>query len=1167
MGTELRRPALALGVYGSIFLLALACYAQLPNDRSADPSGRTPRPVLTPVAKGATPQIGTRLIEGVARSSSLSLKPSLPASTQLLQSHIFFERNDGQADRQVLYLSHGSHYSLFLTRTAATIVLPALQKKGPVAAMRPTRYFRLHFESTNPQTEVTGIEALPGTSNYFSGSDPKHWHTHVPQFAKVRYSNLYPGIDLIFYFRDGQLEYDVIASPGADASAISLRTEGANPSLTGEGDVAIKIGAKEVVRLRKPYAFQGGAGASVVPTSYSLHHGKLSFALGDYDRGRRLVIDPALIFSTFITSNCSTCSDNINDITADNTGVYLTGQTNAVSFPATANGPTPGTVQGPQTFVVKLDPTGSQVLYSVFLGNSGGQSIAVDAVGSAYVSGSAFFPTASGVPAFPLTSGVFSSTVPSNVSGSAAYAAKLSTDGSTILYSTLLQQPLPNPVSFPQVVSPSKIAVDSTGALYIGGVATVSEFSPDFTSSWMPLPVTLGAFQTTPGAAFVLKLNPNASGLAYATYVDGTVGPNLPGGSVAGIVVDSSGDAFVTGSTPDENFPTTPGAYQTSNPATLGFDSAFVMELNPSGTAPVYSTFFGTPGETNTEAFGLAVDLHGQAVITGFSGGSLPVTPNAFCGNSTSAYAGFVAKFMADGSGLVYATTLCGGDSQGASVAVDSTGAAYVVGTTDFPATFQPILLQPIQGYAPSGSANVALKLDTAGALQWSTFLGQYFFGAIFSHSKVAVDGTGAVYVIAYSNLPPTPDSLGPPSPNPGAGQPNDGAAGNFLVKIAPSLGAPVPIVSPPQVSFAGQNVGTTSAPADVQVGNFGDAPVSPRVSITGDFSETDNCSVAVPGGQKCDINVVFTPTVTGTRNGVLTVSFGGNIPSQTIPLLGNAGAPAVSLSPTSLTFGDQATGTTSGAQQVTVTNSGTGPLILSSIQTTSQFAATNTCGAPVAPAGSCTIQVTFTPSASGAQTGTLTIADNAPDSPQVVTLAGNAASQGIGLGVASGGSSSATVAAGATATYALSIGGVGVSGTGSLTCTGAPTGAVCSVPATVPLNASSASTFNASVTTTPRSSAAFYLHGSAPWLWALAVFGCVSFLKKAPTRRSPIARLGFVPLFVLAGALCSCGGGSSTSPAPTPNPNGTPAGTYTIVITAKSGTTTQTQNLTLTVQ
>jgi hypothetical protein len=367
------------------------------------------------------------------------------------------------------------------------------------------------------------------------------------------------------------------------------------------------------------------------------------------------------------------------------------------------------------------------------------------------------------------------------------------------------------------------------------------------------------------------------------------------------------------------------------------------------------------------------------------------------------------------------------------------------------------------------------------------------------------------------------------------------------------------------------QNVGTASSPADVQVGNFGDAPTSPGVSITGDFSETDNCSVAVPGGEKCDINVVFTPTATGTRTGTLTIAFNGNIPSQTIPLTGNAGAPAVSLSPTSLSFGDQANGTTSAAQQVMVTNGGTGPLILSSIQTSSEFAATNTCGAPVAPAGNCKIQVTFTPSASGTQTGTLTIADNATDSPQIVALTGNMASPspppGIGLGVASGGSASATVTAGATATYALSIGGSGMSGTASLTCTGAPTGAVCSVPATVSLNASSASTFNASVTTTSRSPLGFYRRGSAPWLWAMAIFGSLILFKGAPPQQFPLSRLRLAPFLVLIVALCSCGGGRSTSPAPTPNPSATPAGTYTLVITAKSGTDTQTQNLTLTVQ
>lgn len=678
------------------------------------------RATPAPVIQRTPPLAGVNAIQSVAVSSSLPLKPSVPATNHLLQGHILFERNDGQADSQVLYLSHGSGYTLFLTRTGATIVLPEMPTKGPGVTARRASFFRLRFGGANPRTDVSGLETLPGTSNYFSGSDPKLWHTRIPQFAKVRYSNLYPGVDLTFYFREGQLEYDVIASPGADLSAVNLQIEGANPSLTREGDVSIKMGANELVRLPKPYAYQSGAAATVVPTNYSLHYGRMSFALGDYDRSRPLVIDPALIFATVVTSNCGTCTDVISDMAADNTGVYLTGSTNAAIFPATASGPASSDPHVTQTFVVKLDPTGSQVLYSTFLSSSSGQSITVDTLGSAYVSGNAYF----GTPPFPLTTGVFSGSVPPNASGlGAAYAAKLSPDGSTISYSTFLQQPTSNgaPAANAQVVNPAKIAVDSTGALYITGTAIPNPYN-EYSSIRMPLPVTVGAFQTTPGADFVLKLNPNASGFDYATYIDGTSNADP---YVAGVAVDSSGDAFVAGSATVTGFPTTSGAYQTSS------GGAFVMELNPNGTAQVYSTFF----VADSQAFGLAVDSQGQAVITGDSSGTLPVTSNAFCGNiSSGSYTGFVTKFKADGSGLIYTTTLCGGDPQGASVAVDSTGAAYVLGIAATPADFQPFLLQPIQGYVPTGLgapdiANIAVKLDTSGNLQWSTFLGQKHLG------------------------------------------------------------------------------------------------------------------------------------------------------------------------------------------------------------------------------------------------------------------------------------------------------------------------------------------------------------------------------------------------------------------------------------------------------
>jgi hypothetical protein len=1095
------------------------------------------------------------------------------ARASLNTAQLFFERNDGQVDHEVMYISRTSRYSIFLTRTGLTVVMAQPGKDSDVLPANRC-YFRLTFENANSQAQVAGTERLPGISNYFTGSDPKQWHTHIQQFAKVRYAQLYPGIDLIFYFRGGQLEYDLVGFPGANLTAVHFRIKGGSASLTRAGDAAIKIGGHEVVRWAKPHAYQEGSSTTAVTAHYSLHQDQLSFAVDHYDHMQPLVIDPALIFATYITSNC--CNDQLNDIAADNTGIYLTGQTNASSFPATANGTTPTATQNYQTFVVKLDPTGSHILYSTFLSTSAGQAITVDGLGSAYVSGIAYM----GSPAFPLTSGVFSGTVPTNAGLlPVGYATKLSPDGSTILYSTLLQQPTANGsfVSTPYVVSPSKIAVDSTGALYVGGISAPDGTIHDSQSVWMPLPVTVGAFGTTPGIGFVLKLNPNASGLGYATYIDGVGASHT---SVAGIAVDSAGDAFVAGSSAGSNFPTTPGAYQTSG-ANNGYYFAFVTKLNATGTAQVYSTLFGS-GDSNLQGFGLGVDPQGRAVLAGFAVGDLPVTSGTICGASpppASAEQGFVTKFTADGSGLVYSTSVCTSGSSTSSVAVDSTGAAYIVGATQSAAQFAPVLLNPIQGYVPSTTnpVNILLKVDTSGSLQWSTFLGIEQSGSYPTTNKLAIDGTGAVYVLANSDIPPTANSIGPRSLAPGV--PYNIETLDYLLKIAPSLGAPVPLTIPNQVSFGSENVGVPSTAVDVSVENFGDAPMSPGLSITGDFSEADNCNAGIPGGEKCDANVVFTPTATGNRTGALTISFSGNIPSQTVALSGIGTAPAVSLSPTTLSFGAQAIGTTSGQQQVTVTNSGTGPLTISSLQSTVQFAATSTCGAPVAAGSACTIQVTFTPSASGTQTGTLTITDNAANSPQTVSLTGN---QPAGFSVTAPGgsaSTSASVSAGQTATYNLSVSGTyGFSGGVNFTCSGAPANSKCSVTPN-PANISSTSPVAVSVSVVTQAASSVFLRPEPPTSFprpyaplgiavACALLLSCAFPLLANRRKFSYAAAAFALTFLTV-AFAGCGGGSSSSstgPTQPSNP-GTAAGQYMLTVTGTSGPLSQSMNLSLTVK
>lgn len=1076
-------------------------------------------------------------------------------TAQTFRRPSYFERNDGQVDPAILYFSRGPGYSLFLTRTGATIVLSTSANEESRKGEEHSNSLQLSFAGANPDTTVTGVEQLPGKSNYFEGSDPKLWHTNIPQYAKVRYANLYPGIDLVFYSRDGHLEYDVNAASGADISRVQIRADRAEMRLTKDGDVVFQPGRFQPVRLVKPRAFQPDEHGNAVGVKYRLHEGRLSFVVDRFDGKAPLTIDPALIFSASLNSG------TVAQMAVDSSGVYLTGQ---------AEDPT---TMEPQTFILKLDPTGSQVIYETFLSSSTSSSIAVDGQGSVYVVGSATVPpTATGTAPFPLTKGVFSGTVPATPHQfSVPFAAKLSADGSTLLYSTLLQQPTPNATLVPsqqqQGLVPSSVAVDSSGALYVVGI--IAAVTPP--SIWMQLPVTTGAFETSPnpaGNGFVMKVNSDATGLDYSTYLDAT--------SVDGLglelALDSSGDAYITGGATSA-FQPTAGAYQST------LSDSFVMELNPAGTAPVYATFFG-PYDVASASFtvttSIAVDSSGEAVISGTSSGTLPVTATAFCGNpsvpsGSDFFSGFVAKLTAGGSGLAYLSTLCGNDANGGSVAVDSAGNIYLLDTTADPTSFEPVLLNPVEGYIvspPSGNSTtmVALKMDNAGSLQWSTFLGTDVESTnLQCGCEIAVDSTGAAYIFGADFLFPTTANA--------VGAPNGRL--NRLLKIAPALGAPVPIVTPNVVSFGNQNVSSASASMDVHVGNFGDTPMSPLIAVSGDFSENNTCANTVAGGQKCDVNVIFTPTATGTRNGTLTVSFGGSIPSQTVSLGGTGTAPVVTLAPASLSFGDQTTGTTSGAEQVTITNDGTGPLSISSFQTTSEFAATNTCGGPVAAGNSCSVQVTFTPTASGSQTGTLTITDNAPNSPQTVALAGN---QPANFAISSGSSStSATVTAGQPATYGLTVTGMnGFSGAVNFTCTGAPANASCSVSPN-PANITGNTAASVSVTIATQAASAvppvwpqWPNHRHRTYQPLIGLLGLALLIWLA----TPNRRVQFLTSYVSAGALLillavcvACGSGSGSSPSPSqPSQPGTPSGQYTITVTGSSSSISQSMKLTLTV-
>jgi hypothetical protein len=691
-----------------------------------------------------------------------------------------FEANEGQTDQRVRFLARGSGYSLFLTSNEAVLALrrpggnatqashsnPAiLRAMEPVpagsripnvvarSALIPSRAAELTTNSalTTPESrasniepatqailrmrlvgakaaaKMTGLGELPGKSNYFLGNDPKKWRTNVRNYTKVKYEKVYPGVDLVYHGNQQQLEYDFVVQPGADPQQIAFQissaefkpanaVEAETVRIDRNGDLVVPADGGEL-RFHKPVVYQpmtykrqmtAAAGRRVIEANYVLRGGeRIGFQLADYDRKRPVIIDPTLVYSSYLGGS----SDDLGSAVAvDALGnAYVTGETFSADFPTTSGAfqsVKPGDVSN--AFVTKLNAAGSAVVYSTYLGGNdlngvSGRGIAVDASGNAYVRGftnSIDFPTTPG--AFQRTFG----------GGEDAFVTKLNASGSALVYSTYL-----GGSGFDGGFDGGGIAIDAAGNAYVTGTTTSGDF-----------PTTPGAFQTTPGDgfgrvqdAFVSKLNAAGSALVYSTYL----GATDTGGF--GIAVDAKGNAFVAGFTNSADFPTTPGAFQTTYG---GLGEAFVTKLNIAGSGLLYSTYLG--GSGGARATAIAVDAAGNAFVTGHtSNTNFPTTLGAFqttcggCNLGTDSGDAFITKLNPSGSALVYSTFLGGsGDEAGNGIAIDASGNAYVTGFTnsgDFPTTraaFQA-------AYGGGVSDAFVSKLNAAGsALVYSTYLG-----------------------------------------------------------------------------------------------------------------------------------------------------------------------------------------------------------------------------------------------------------------------------------------------------------------------------------------------------------------------------------------------------------------------------------------------------------
>jgi len=686
-----------------------------------------------------------RIITLLAFVASFAFPFAAAAEARLSQSYgrlpLHFEANQGQTHQDVRFLARGPGYSLYLTAGEAVLVLakpnpdakrdlrstperPGAQPRGTPVVVR------MSLVGAASKPLVSGLDELPGKANYLIGK-PAKWRTNVPTYAKVHYREVYPGIDLVYYGNQRQLEYDFVVSPGANPERIVLGFQGAERlEINAEGELVLHA-TGEVIRQRAPVIYQVIDGVRTnIEGRYVLKDAhRVGFQVAAYDPSRPLVIDPTLVYATYLGGSGW---DYGVGIAVDAAGsAYVTGSTSSTDFP-TAN-PLQAAKAGFQNaFVTKLNPTGSALVYSTYLGGSGadvGVGIAVDAAGAAYVTGqtsSTDFPTVN-----PLQAAYGG--------GSDAFVSKLDAAGSALLYSTYLGGSGSD--------SGYGIAVDTLGNAYVTGETRSTD-----------LPTTPGAIQTTYGGscvncvgdAFVTKLDATGSALVYSTYLGGSSGDEG-----FGIAVDAAGSAYVTGGTGSADFPTTAGAFQT----TYGGGDAFVTKLNATGTALVYSTYLG--GSRGDGGFGIAVDAAGSAYVTGATTSIDFPTANPL----QAAYGGggiyggadaFVTKLNATGTALVYSTYLGGsGNDYGSGIAVDAAGSAYVTGatnSTDFPTA------NPSQaaygGGVPEGGGNYGSdafvsKLDATGsALLYSTYLG----GSDNEYGRgIAVDTAGAAYVTGFT--------------------------------------------------------------------------------------------------------------------------------------------------------------------------------------------------------------------------------------------------------------------------------------------------------------------------------------------------------------------------------------------------------------------------------
>jgi hypothetical protein len=647
-----------------------------------------------------------------------------------------FEANLGQFDSQVDFVARSPGYTTFLTPTEAVFRIQESSNGSDLKETVTGAAVRMQIVGGQEAPRVEGQQKLPGISNYFVGNDPNNWHTNVSSYARVEYSGVYPGIDLVYYgTSDQQLEYDFVVAPGANPNTITLNFAGAETIETNpSGDLILHTAAGEIIQP-KPYIYQdingvrrtvnGSYALSTPHSAFGTH--QVRFDIDAYDTSRPLVIDPIVMsYSTYLGGGGND-SQRLG-IAVDSAGsAYVAGPTASTNFPTTS-GAFDTTFNGvSDAFVAKLNATGTALVYATYVGGSSDDQaygVAVDSSGSAYITGTTSSTN------FPTTAGAFDLAL----NGGDAFVTKLNPSGTALSYSTYL--------GGSSAELGYGIAVDSSNNAYVTGRTT---------STNLP---TQTPFQAAHGGgaydAFVTKLNAAGSALAYSTYLGGSSSTDYG----YSIVVDGSNSAYVAGYTQSNNFPTQ-NPFQAARSG--GFD-AFVTKLAASGSTLDYSTYLG--GTLNDFGYGIAVDSNGNAYVTGETNSTNFPTQSPFQATNAGGQDAFVTKFTTAGTALTYSTYL-GGSSldSGRSIAVNSAGSAYVTGetgSTNFPTQ------SAIQSTNAGAQDAFVTQLSVAGAaLVYSSFVGGTSNGD--AGHGIALDTAGSIYLTGATNssdFPATPSAF-----------------------------------------------------------------------------------------------------------------------------------------------------------------------------------------------------------------------------------------------------------------------------------------------------------------------------------------------------------------------------------------------------------------------